>query len=271
MEDLKKDVSKKETIKRENENEYREERFDYAVYVNDFIICKRNFKINNFIEGSMETLEFKDCVEKIVNLIDDDLKSKSRVYLWRYYNPDFPDAEPELVSPLIEPWACTFKFVVYDRGKEVISKIWDGYAYPKYVRDRVDLSNKYIRVNSGGVTYSYDKYSFFSGDNERLTFDQEMLKAMIMDKPDLLLIIVKKICEYCSPTKEELGGRRFLDSREAAKFISAFTQTESFAETSGSEKKKDYSFAVSSDFKKKMDEWGRYLSKKTKNYMKTLY
>ena len=50
--------------------DYREERFEFTIYVNDNIICKRNFKIFNFIEGSMNTLEFNETVDKIVNIID---------------------------------------------------------------------------------------------------------------------------------------------------------------------------------------------------------
>ena len=70
---------------------YKEERFEFALYVNNNLICKRNFKINDFIEHSMESLEFKDTVDTIVNWIDDDLKSKSRIYTWYYFNPNDPE------------------------------------------------------------------------------------------------------------------------------------------------------------------------------------
>ena len=66
------------------EKSYKEERFEFALFVNNNLVCKRNFKINNFIDHSMESLEFKDVVDEIVNNIDEDLKSKSRVYTWLY-------------------------------------------------------------------------------------------------------------------------------------------------------------------------------------------
>ena len=94
------------------ERDYKEERFEFTVYVNDNIICKRNFRIYNFIENSMNTWEFKDKLDEIVRLIDDDLKSKSRVYSWYYFNPNAPEDNEEFTSPLIEPWACTFKIVI---------------------------------------------------------------------------------------------------------------------------------------------------------------
>ena len=56
------------------EKDYKEERFEFTVYVNDNIICKRNFRIFNFIENSMNTLEFKEKVDEIVGIIDDALK-----------------------------------------------------------------------------------------------------------------------------------------------------------------------------------------------------
>jgi len=180
------------------EQNYKEERFEFALYVNNNIICKRNFKINDFIEHSMETAEFKDRVDTIVNMIDNDLKSKSRVYTWYNFNPMEPDAFEE-ANPMIEPWECTFKFEVSDRKKVVISKIWDGYGYPKFIRDKVDISNKVVKITSkDGRVYSYDKESFFKSNEDRLSFEQQVLKSMIMDKSDLLIQITKQICEVCS-------------------------------------------------------------------------
>ena len=62
------------------QKEFREERFEFALYVNNNLICKRNFKINNYIDESMQSLDFKYTVDQIVHMIDCDLKSKSRVY-----------------------------------------------------------------------------------------------------------------------------------------------------------------------------------------------
>ena len=181
------------------EQSYKEERFEFALYVNGNIICKRNFKINDFIEHSMESIEFKRKVDDIVKMIDDDLKSKSRVFTWFYFNPDEPEAFEEFAGKPIEPWECTFTFEVTDNKKPVITKIWDGSVYPKPIRDKVDISNKTVKVASrDGKVYTYDKESFFKSNEGRLTFEQEVLKAMIMDKTDLLSQITKKICETCS-------------------------------------------------------------------------
>jgi hypothetical protein len=247
------------------EKDYKEERFEFALYVNDNIICKRNFRIYNFIENSMSTLEFKEKVDEIVKLIDDDLKSKSRVYTWYYFNPKEQDENDEFHSDLIEPWACTFKLVISDNKREVISKIWDGYAYPKAIREKVDLSNKNVKVTTrDGQTFSYEKDSFFKTNDGRLSFEQEVLKAMISDKQDVLLQITKKICEACSPSKAEIKEKGHFDPKENAKYLSKYT----IFDTYGGKK---YSYSVYLANKKIEKDWEKAVMEKTKNYFKNLF
>lgn len=90
-------------IKMEQKREYRQERFQFVLSVNDNIICQRYFKINGFNEDSLNSLELKETVDEITTgiissiplqgmdkcltgmdkgLINSDLVSKSRVYLW---------------------------------------------------------------------------------------------------------------------------------------------------------------------------------------------
>lgn len=270
------------------EKDYKEERFEFALFVNDNIICKRNFRIFNFIEGSMNTLEFKDTVDKVVKLIDDDLKSKSRVFTWYYFNPNEPDAFEEFAGKPLEPWACTFKLVISDNKREVISKIWDGYAYPKPIREKVDLSNKNVKVtNKDGQSFSYEKESFFKSNEGRLSFEHEVLKAMIGDKPDVLLQITKKICEACSPTKEELKEVGRFNPRESSKYLTNYTTYEDYYPGSETTIKKDndgneikvtkktgkpkrYAYSLYLTNKKVENAWGRAVAEKTKKYFRNL-
>ena len=271
------------------EKDYKEERFEFALFVNDNIICKRNFRIFNFIEGSMNTLEFKDTVDKVVKLIDDDLKSKSRVFTWYYFNPNEPDAFEEFAGKPLEPWACTFKLVISDNKREVISRIWDGYAYPKPIREKVDLSNKNVKVtNKDGQSFSYEKESFFKSNEGRLSFEHEVLKAMIGDKPDVLLQITKKICEACSPTKEEIKEAGRFNPRESSKYLTNYTTYEDYylgsettikKDSDGNEvkvtkkigKPKRYAYSLYLTNKKVENAWGRAVAEKTKKYFRNLY
>ena len=266
------EINKEKEIK-----DYKEERFEFAVYVNDNIICKRNFRIYNFVENSMNTLEFKNKVDEIVDVIKNDLNSKSRVYTWYYFNPNAPEENEEMISPLIEPWACTFKFVVSDNKHDVITRIWDGYAYPKAIREKVDLNNKNVKVtNKDGQTYVYDKETFFKTNEGRLTFEQEVLRGMIMDKQDVLLQITKKICEACSPSKDEIkeiNPKGYFNPMDNGKYLNKYTIIDKYdnSDKSSGLKPKKYSYSLYLANKKIEKDWERAVQKKTNKYLKELY
>jgi hypothetical protein len=257
------------------ERDYKEERFEFAIYVNDNIICKRNFRIYNYIENSMNTLEFKETVDEIVHLIDEDLKSKSRVYTWYNYVPEYQDGTSEFELPLIEPWACTFKIVISDNKKPVLTRIWDGYGYPKSIREKVDLGNKYVKfTNRDGQNFSYDKETFFSNNKGRLTFEQEVLRGMIMDRPDVLLQITKKICEACSPSKDEIKEKGYFDPRDTPKYLSRYTTVGLYGnpgKDGSKEKARKYPYSLYLSNRKVENAWGKAVSEKTKAYFKNLY
>ena len=256
------------------EKDYKEERFEFTLFVNDNIICKRNFRIYNFIENSMNTLEFKEKVDEIVTMIDDDLKSKSRVYAWYYFNPNAPEDNEEFISPLIDPWTCTFKLVISDNKRDVITRIWDGYAYPKYIREKVDLSNKNVKVTrQDGSTYVYDKETFFNTNANSLSFEHEVLKAMIIDKQDILLQITKKICEACSPSKDEIkdSSKGYFDPKESFKYLSKYTVIDEYGNDDKNIKPKKYAYSLYLANKKIEKDWEKAVQKKTDKYLKTLY
>lgn len=248
-----------------NENtvkEYKEERFEFALYVNDNLICKRNFKINNFIENSMNSINFKETVDSIVWSIDNDLKSKSRVYTWYYFNED--DILDEFKTPLLNPWECTFRFEITDNKKLVISKIWDGYAYPKAIRDKVDITNKFVRINTKeGKTYTYDKEDYFRDNADKLSAEMYVVKAMINDKPDLLFAITKKICENCSRHDD------------LYKSIDDYTTSETYPshDVNGhvNGESKTYSYSINDINNKFIKGWEKAVADKTKQYFKNLY
>lgn len=263
--------------------EFKEERFEFALYVNNNVICKRNFKINNFIDESMQSLDFKMKVDEIVEMINDDLKSKSRVFTWYYGDVAnvWQEPLPELVEPLIEPWECTFKFVVSDNKQEVITKIWDGYGFPKSVREKVDIANKTVKITTkDGRIYSYDKDSYFEENKDRLTAEMYVLKAQILDKPDLLLAITKKICEACSPREDsykvtsdytlsdvykdreyEKDEHGLLKRDKNGKLISKKGKTNG----------KKYYYSINLANRKLAADWGKAVADKTKQYFANLY
>lgn len=77
----------------------------------------------------------------------------------------------------------TYKFAFKVDGREVCAVTWDGY-YPKFVRDKIDLSNKKGKYNESEVS--------------SLSFEQSLLYNIVKDKNDLIYGIIKSICLACS-------------------------------------------------------------------------
>lgn len=163
--------------------EYRSERFQFVLSVNDNIICQRYFRINGFNNASLSSLELKETIDNIVNVIDSDLTSKSRIYMWYTFDSNYQDLE--YTEPLDEAWSSTFKFTFLVDEKEIISKVWDGTTYPRFVRESVDIVNKKAR---------------FDGLDGKMNFETSLSKKMVIDKPDLSYIIINLLCDVCSTT-----------------------------------------------------------------------
>ena len=287
----------------EQKKEFKEDgfRFEFALFINEFLICKRGFWVNGYVEGSMQTPEFKDEVDKIVELIDEDLKSKSRVWTWYHHWPEHPEIEPELTSdPLIDEGECVFKFVIYDYGREVISKIWDGRFYPSYVRKNVDLTNRQIKITKDDRTVIYDKESYFSAHGSQLSGDMYVLKAMISEKDNLIPMIQKQINEVCSSFdgfyEKSSDYHTVVDYKNSVlKFdengnvikktltvndgngdvvdvLDAFGNPWEVPVTERvNGKSKKYNFNIEKANAKLVNDWGTAVSQKTKKYMKELY
>ena len=77
----------------------------------------------------------------------------------------------------------TYNFAFKVDGKNCCVVEWDGY-YPKFVRDKIDLSNK--------------RGKFDGDDIDKLSFEQYLLYKMVEGKSDLVYGLIKTICSACS-------------------------------------------------------------------------
>ena len=89
----------------------------------------------------------------------------------------------ELTETPIEDNKVTYKFAFKVDGREACAMVWDGY-YPKFVRDKIDLSNKRGKVEDDEVG--------------RLSFEQYLLYKMVQGKSDLVYGLIRNICQACS-------------------------------------------------------------------------
>lgn len=207
------------------------ERHQFVLSANGNIICQRYFKVNGFNPNSLHSVELYCTVRDVVDLIKNDLVSKSRVYtgitmanrskLTGYYSGEeplsFEDAilayspyvdgrvtlsngtvlnksfvEDEIVEEEKDNTQFIFKFSYLFDDKVVYEEIWDGSVYPKYVRNSVDLSNS-------SASYKY-------ADPMRMTFSQQMTKNLTEGRVDLIYTIIKMFCNTLSNDVDEEGN-----------------------------------------------------------------
>ena len=181
------------TVQKKVDNSNYRERFQFQLKVNDNIICQRYFKINRYNSDSVCSQELYDTLDDCVDLIKTDLEAKSRIYTWNTcggkskltgYAKDEngqPINKVEYIDvpakewdedEFVKPWDVTFNFLFLVDDNVVYNRIWDGSQYPKYVRNSVDITN------------SKSPYI--------------MVQIMNNGREDLVVDIIKRICEVCS-------------------------------------------------------------------------
>lgn len=107
-------------------------------------------------------------------------------YFWDGEKPvaigsKFDDGEMTTSTP--DDNKTTYKLAFKVDGREASSITWDG-NYPKFMRDKIDLSNK--------------RFRFENEDKNRLSLEQYTLYKMVDGKSDLVYGIIKTICAACS-------------------------------------------------------------------------
>lgn len=138
------------------------------------------------------------------------LADTKEVFTWdgevlKPYNGHF-NTNDYVLSEEQEVQPCVLKFTLYDNGfdlnshVEVISKVWDGNVYPRFVRNNIDLSNK---------NNKYKTEAFFS------IYDAVLVDQLNDGHKDLIPIIVGDICDCCSGDNKkftrtfECGGKEY--------------------------------------------------------------
>lgn len=206
------------------------EPYEFRLLIDDNIICQRYFKINNFNPNSLHSLELTDTIRECANMIDEDLKSKTRVYLWHMAPLVFQN-EVEMRDWFAKPENAEkvklFENIVL-RDKDASEYTWDGeklifcekkicdgtftnnltekdtltYEFAFYVNDRKVASTifdgvypHYIRRN---IDLSNTRGKFEGEDLSRLGFESYILNRLVYDRQDLIKKIVKEICYVCS-------------------------------------------------------------------------
>lgn len=164
MKEQKKETTTYQEVNRDNV-EYRSDRFEFVLSINDNIVVQRFFKIFGYNPLSLYTSDLKDAIDDIVALIDEDLKSKSRTYMYYGYTDDYEFEEYD-----IKPFDGVGESYVGDSVTEV-SKIVDlGLTR---LADKVVLTNPEKVIKTVG---NYDKPKDVNGVKTYLHNYENQLK-----------------------------------------------------------------------------------------------
>lgn len=163
------------------------------------------------------------------------LRDSDDVYFWNGsdiepYNGYFNKSE--YVGGNQSDTPCVLKLSFLDNGREVISRVWDGNVYPRFVRTNIDLSNSKNK---------YDNPANFA------PFEAALIKIMIEGQQDLIPQIVKELCVCCSYEDE-----------------CDYTTSVQYGDV-------DYSTNMRDSYYKYVSSIEQKLRKKTEKYMRTLY
>lgn len=206
------------------------EPYEFRLLIDDNIICQRYFKINNFNPSSLHSIELTDTIRECANMIDEDLKSKTRVYLWHMAPFVFQNEEEMrqwFANPVNHSKVRFFENIIL-QDKDNTEYTWDGeklilcekkicdgtfstplsekdtltYEFAFYVNDTKVVSTifdgvypHYIRRN---IDLSNTRGKFEGEDLTRLSFESYILNRLVYDRQDLIKKIVKEICYICS-------------------------------------------------------------------------
>jgi len=189
-------------------------KYDYSfeLKINNDIICQRYFNINKFNPVSLRSINFKEYFDTICDIIQNDLESKTRVYLYNVCCT-FADEEKlkkkqlagqyksELYAPLYDEFHkdyvnadvnnITFSFLYKD--EVVMTKLWDANVYPQFIRKNIDIvNNQWIQVSPTHRIF------FDTCDDDKLKYEHSIKKKIFAGRKDLIPPIISMFREICS-------------------------------------------------------------------------
>ena len=194
-----------------NQTSYVKYDYSFELKINNDIICQRYFNITGFNENSLQSVTFKEYFDVVCNLIQKDLESKTRVYLYNVCST-FANEEmltkrqqnglykSELYSPLHDEFDpsygntdtnnITFSFSYKDNI--MMMRTWDGNVYPQFIRKNIDIvNNQWVQVTPTKRIY------FDTCDDDKLKYEHTIKKKIFVGRQDLIpqiIALFRKVC-----------------------------------------------------------------------------
>jgi hypothetical protein len=212
----------------EKNTSYVEYDYSFELRINNDIICQRYFNINRFNPLSFKSMNFKDRFDGICRLIQQDLNSKTRVYLYNVcstfakeenlvaqqqlgaykselFTPACGEFHPDYVNTEVNN--ISFSFVYNNKNYSEdspypktfsMTREWDANVYPQFIRKNIDISNhQWIQVSP---TY---RIYFDTCDDDKLKYEQTIKKKIFFGREDLIPQIITIFRDVCSMDDSE--------------------------------------------------------------------
>ena len=265
------------------------ERFQFILQINENIICQRFFKINGFTYESLESEEFKNVMDEVVGMIQNDLISKSRIYEW--YTTPTPikltgfvnniDEYKEHEKRLILDNSVTDSVVECEGHDNVVKTFFDYNDEVKDLYDEerpadgefvfkfiflVDDKECYVREWDGNV---YPKYvrngvdltnsdvAYRDKDPMSLHFNLAIIRHLTNDKVDLTYHIIKRICSVLSQSYVDEYGE--------------YTKKVQYANNYDGVKNEGKTYYYTTYNREYVNGWRTAVEQKTREYFGTMY
>ena len=210
-------------------------KFQFLIWVNDNVICQRYFKINGFNEESIYAEEFTNCMNGIVQSIQEDLESKSRIFMWytnlkeplkltgfatdnevEKYGRDFftllvnSDVRGDIEAPDGEIFHKEYvefnEGVANDYGE--VERPAEGEYIFKFsflidditVFEKIWDGNVYPKFVRNGVDLTNSYMSYDNKEVSALSFGAAIVRYMQSGKINLISDFIRRICDTLSNT-----------------------------------------------------------------------
>lgn len=113
--------------------------FDFTLFINNKIICKRDFYIRDYNNKCRKSYEIKEMISDLILTVENHLKLKSIDNLWDSYNPYIS----QIVSKNTERdnQNDIFKLNISGNSKIIITGYFEGNKYQPRVRYQIDIKS----------------------------------------------------------------------------------------------------------------------------------
>lgn len=119
------------------------EPYEFIFKINENIIVQRFFVVNSYNSTSCASLELKEAVDECVDIIKNEMKSRTLDFMdeYVYYFQEDPNFDRNINDDL-------YSFQVRVNGKIVIENGWSANIYPAKIRYDVNIKKYVSRIIS---------------------------------------------------------------------------------------------------------------------------